>query len=303
MYTDNRIISLNSKYAQLRNGTLKSDVVFNFKGIVKDDDNIIQKYITIIDAQIPVSFYTINGSNQVLTVVSGGNTYTLNITNGNYNATSLITELKTKIATIPGLTATIVINKSTGKLTFTFSSSVQLAYATSTIASILGLTFGLTGTVITLQQPLNLLGIKKLNIKSNALAVSNFSSENLGSASILLSIPNNEAQFNMISFTNQNNLNNCILNADIVDVIDIQIVDETNTAINFNGQDWSMTLGISIERERRVKFDHNLMDAIQSVVNENGSKLLANLPENRGSTVKQDGSKRNEDQELKLLES
>lgn len=266
MYTDNRIISVNSKYAQLKNGTLKSDVVFNFKGIVKDDDNIIQKYITIIDAQIPVSFYTINSTNKVLTVILGANTYTLNITNGNYNATSLITELKTKIATIPGLTATIVINKSTGKLTFTFSSSVQLVYATSTLASILGLTANLTGTSITLQQPLNLLGIKKLNIKSNSLQVSNFSSENLGNASILLSIPNNEAQFNMISFTNQNSLNNCVLNADIVDVIDIQIVDETNTLLDFNNQDWSMTLGISIERERSVKFDHNLINAIQSGV-------------------------------------
>jgi len=288
MYTDNRIISLNSKYAQLKNGTLKSDVVFNFKGIVKDDDNIIQKYITIIDAQIPVSFYTINSSNQVLTVISGGNTYTLNITNGNYNATSLITELKTKIATIPGLTATIVINKSTGKLTFTFSSSVTVVYVTSTIGTILGLTANLTGTSITLQQPLNLLGVKKLNIKSNALQVSNFSSENLGNASILLSIPNNEAQFNMISFTNQNNLNNCILNADIVDVIDIKIVDESNNFIDFNNQDWTMTLGISIERERLVKFDHNLMDAIQSSIKEN-----SNIPD----------STEQKDPDLELLES
>jgi len=266
MYTDNRIISLNSKYAQLKNGTLKSNVVFNFKGVIKDDDNIIQKYITIIDAQIPVSFYAINSSNQVLTILKGVNPYTLNITNGNYNATSLITELVSKIATIPALTATIVINKSTGKLTFTFSSSITLVYSTSTLASILGLTANLTGTSITLHQPLNLLGIKKLNIKSNALAVSNFSSENLGNASILLSIPNNEAQFNMISFNNQNTLNNCVLNADIVDIIDIQIVDETNTLIDFNGQDWSMTLGISIERERSVKFDSNLMDALQSFI-------------------------------------
>jgi hypothetical protein len=294
MYTDNRIISLNSKYAQLRNGTLKSDVVFNFKGIVKDDDNIVQKYITIIDAQIPVSFYTINNSNKVLTVVLGANTYTLNITNGNYNASTLITELITKIATIPALTATIVINKSTGKLTFTFSSAVTLVFSTSTIASILGLTANLTGTSITLQQPLNLLGIKKLNIKSNALAVSNFSSENLGNASILLSIPNNEAQFNMISFNNQNNLNNCVLNADTVDIIDIQIVDETNTLIDFNNQDWSMTLGISIERERLVKFDHNLIDAIQTAINPKADP--------NSDLIKQNSIKEI-DPELQLLES
>lgn len=266
MYTDNRIISLNSKYAQYKNGTLKSNVVFNFKGVVKDDDNVIQKYVTIIDAQIPVSFYIINSTNQNLSIIKGGTTYTLSLTQGNYNATSLITELKTKIATIPALTATIVINKTTGKLTFTFSSTITLVFSTSTIASVLGLTANLTGTSITLQQPLNLLGIKRLNIKSDALAVSSFSSENLGNSSILLSIPNNEAQFNMISFTNQNNLNNSILNADLVDVIDIQIVDESNNFIDFNGIDWTMTLGISIERERTVKFDHNLMEVLQSFI-------------------------------------
>ena len=70
----------------------------------------------------------------------------------------------------------------------------------------------------------------------------------------------------MISFTNQNNLNNCVLNADIVDIIDIQIVDESNNFIDFNNQDWTMTLGLSIERERKVKFDGNLMDALQPFI-------------------------------------
>ena len=291
MYTDNRIISLNSKYAQYKNGTLRSNVVFNFKGIIKDDENIIQKYATILDAQIPVSFYIINSTNQVLTIILGANTYTLNLTLGNYNGSSLITELITKIATIPTLTATIVLSKVTGKLTFTFSSSVTIVYATSTISSVLGLTANLTGTNITLQLPLNLLGIKRLNIKSDALAVSSFSSQNLGNSSILLSIPNNEAQFNMISFTNQNNLNNSILNADIVDVIDIQIVDETNNFIDFNGIDWTMTLGISVERERSVKFDSNFMNAIQPFIKK---------PEDIGSSQSNGSTK---DPELQLLES
>lgn len=270
MYTDNRIISLNSRYAQYRNGTAKSSVIFPFRSILKDDDNIIQTYVTILDAQIPVSFYIINSSNRVLTVIKGVTTYTLNLTLGNYNANSLITELITQLATVP-IVATITINKTTGKLTFNFDSSIQLIYSTSTIASVLGLTANLTGTSVTLQQPLNLLGIKKLNIKSDALAVTSFSSQNFGNSSILLSIPNNEAQFNLISFTNQNNLNNCILNATVIDVIDIQIVDETNTLIDFNNQDWTMTIALSIERERSVKFDPNLMDAIKSVMNQNQS--------------------------------
>jgi hypothetical protein len=298
MYRDNRLISLNSKFAQYKNGTLKSNLIYKFSGILKDDDNIIQKYITILDCQIPCSFYVINSTNQVLTIVLGANTYTLIITNGNYNASSLITELKSKIATIPTLTATIVINKSTGKLTFTFSSSVTLVFGTSTSNSVIGLTSNLTGTNLTLQQPLNLLGIKKINVKSDALSVSSFSSKNLGISSIILSIPNNSAQFNLINYTNQNSLNNSILNADIIDIIDIQLVDEDGDFLDMNNQDWTITLGLSIERRRTVSFDSNLMNSLQAILSRNAP------PENlQDSSIKRDAFIKEKDADLELLES
>ena len=83
-------------------------------------------YTSVMSAQFPVSFYVINSTNNVLKVVSGSNFlgYTLTLTNGNYNLNTLITEINSKFSSV-GFPSnpTITQNKSTGKLTFAFSSN------------------------------------------------------------------------------------------------------------------------------------------------------------------------------------
>ena len=119
-----------------------------------------------MNAQMAVSFYVINSTNNVLKVVSGSTflSYTLTLTNGNYNLNTLITEINSKFALV-GFPSnpTITQNKSTGRLTFA---------SQSTIRDVLGLgSSDLTGSSITAPYPFNLLGIKLLNIASNALSV------------------------------------------------------------------------------------------------------------------------------------
>jgi hypothetical protein len=297
------MITLNSKYAQYNNGTLKSNVVFPFKSILKDEDNIIQSYVTILDAQIPVSFYIINSSNNSFAVIKSGISYNLTIPVGNYNGNSLITELKTQFSSYVATTATIVLSRTTGKLYFTFTDYITFNYSTSTCASILGFTQNISGTSFVLPQPLNLLGIKRLTVKSDALAVSSYSSYNSGSSSSLLTIPNDVAQFDMIAFVNQNSLNNSVLNTKVVDIIDIQIIDENGLFIDFNNQDWNMTLCISIERQRDVSTDHNLLKVLRQIkensINPEIDKPLENL---NGSTEKIP-IEPNINEELQLLES
>ena len=59
-YTDTRKIILSSNHGQPLNGTYLSNILFDFKNILKDDEDIIQTQISLDNAQIPVSFYTIN---------------------------------------------------------------------------------------------------------------------------------------------------------------------------------------------------------------------------------------------------
>ena len=66
VYQDNVIITLNSANASLVNSTLKSSVSFNFIGLLKEEDDIVRSYISVINAQIPMSFYIINSTNNKL---------------------------------------------------------------------------------------------------------------------------------------------------------------------------------------------------------------------------------------------
>ena len=65
----NKIITLNSAYGSKQNGTLSSFVLFNFNGLLKEETHILRSYISVVSAQIPVSFYTINATNNALTYI------------------------------------------------------------------------------------------------------------------------------------------------------------------------------------------------------------------------------------------
>ena len=62
-YYENIMVSLNSGNATLMNSTKKSDVRFSFTGLLKEEPDLIRSFVSIINAQIPVSFYTINETN------------------------------------------------------------------------------------------------------------------------------------------------------------------------------------------------------------------------------------------------
>ena len=86
---DSRIIALNSSNGLLLNGTYKSWIKFNFTGLIKEENNICKIDISLVNAQIPVSFYTINYTNNILKITLGlGSIKYLTIPVSNYNATT-----------------------------------------------------------------------------------------------------------------------------------------------------------------------------------------------------------------------
>ena len=92
IYNKNKLITLNSKYGIQNNGTYKSNLLFNFKNLLSDEQHMLKSEVIVLNAQIPVSFYVINEYNNVLTI-SGSGILTTSITvdTGNYNANTLIT--------------------------------------------------------------------------------------------------------------------------------------------------------------------------------------------------------------------
>lgn len=269
VYQDNYMVVLNSANATKKyNTTQNSNLEFSFIGLLKQDDDIVRTEISIVNAQIPISFYIINSFNNSLYFLYGGVYKVVFLTYGNYNAFDFITELTNKFSSI-GCTITTTINRNTGVLTFVSALYIQFLYFNSgiysTLASIIGLgtSNSTLGTTVVMPFPLNLLGVKKLSIKSSSLSVNAYSSKSLSYTDIICTIPCDQPYFNMISYINTNDLNKNILRAPYIDGIDIQIVDENNNLIDFNGQDWTITIVISNTRIDREKDKRQFTDLLK----------------------------------------
>ena len=93
--------------------------------------------MSLVNAQIPVSFYTINYTNNILKIALGvGSIQYLTIPVGNYNATTLISAI---ITLLNDSNFNIVISKINGLLTFSYNNSFILyTDNTATIGQILG---------------------------------------------------------------------------------------------------------------------------------------------------------------------
>lgn len=285
---ENKLITLNSANATKLNSTYNSDVLFNFKGILTNEDDIVSSNICVMNAQIPVSFYTIAETFDIVFYVGVSAIGNSTIPPGNYNFNSLKQIIDADILTL-GINLTFTINRANGKVSFTQSSPTNLSlivFEASTVA--IGLKYARllgynTRTIVPVANqwlapnPLNLLGVKKLLIKSQKLQISSFSSATNNLAITLSTIPVDVPAFSMISYTNQTDLNKNNLQIKIIDQIDISITDENNELINFNNLDWSITLVLENIRliPEKVPSFSNLLN--QQIINEEPTKDMKDL--------------------------
>lgn len=261
-YVETRIISLNSESGTQKNGVYMSDLAFQMPLLLKDEPDIVHKQISLSNAQIPVSFYIVNYTNNVFRI----NASTITIPVGNYTSSSLNAVLVNQLLAA-GITMTITISKATGVFTFTSPAAFTI-YSTNIITTagqILGLgpsdsvaALVLGVYVAVLPFPCNLLGIKQLLIKSNILSGNNYSASSGGQTTLLATVPVNVGAWGMITFESRSKISVHNLS---LDEIDIQILDaETNLPINFWNQNWTMTLLLHITRSIMPKLGPSAND-------------------------------------------
>ena len=248
---ENKLITLNSAYSQKLNDTMNSSVLFNFKGILVEEDDIISSNICVMNAQIPVSFYTINDNNNVI----GTNLGNVVIPVGNYNFNSLAPVVVSAFSTQISVGITFTISKITGLITFTFVSGIGNSYfnfnnSYKIFGFLPNVNYPYVGSARPSLFPINLLGVKKLSILSQKLQIGSFSSVNTGLGITLATIPVDQPAFGMISYVNTIELNKAVLQTRYIDQIDISISDEDNNLVDFNGLDWNITL--VLENVRRL---------------------------------------------------
>lgn len=294
-YTETKIININSKDAIQNNGTFLSSVNFIMNGLLQDNDDIRERYISIQNAQIPFSFYNINIYNNILVMIVNSITYTLTLTKGNYNATTLIQEITTQLTNNSITDITLTISSITGILTFTKTTgSFSIISNGSTIFNVLGFVIGnnynSVSQILKAPYPLNLLGTLRLRICSYVISTNN-------SDYSLITIPIETGNFGLIQYTNYTNyllkLNNVSL-----DGFDIQIIDDNNNLINFNNINWTMSILLNIVRTKPTYNNLKFQDIVQNNqqitqtdennIDENLNTDNENINENQNEDIQQE---------------
>ena len=258
-YIDTKIVCLTSQSASIKlNGTYMSSVKYNLGTIIRNDRDIIHRQVQLLNAQIPYSFYVINYTNNLFKYsILSFPAITITVPVGNYTANSLISTLKSLVDTANGDTTFMAtIDSINGNMTFTYQYDWTLYNNfTYSIGNVLGFN---PNTVynnvyptssIFADYPLNLLGIKTLQVRSSNLIMNNISSVQGGATTLLQSIPVSAVPFGMIDFVDKGQ-NLITIHNDLLDDLDIEIVDgESGEYINFNNQDWCITLAFHLTRE------------------------------------------------------
>lgn len=269
--TESRLININSANALIKNnGTYNSDVVFKFPGLVKPEQHITSVQFQLVDAQLPVSFYNLNYTNNTLNYQISSVNYTITATPGNYNFNSLASQLISKFLA-NGHTFTITINKQTGIISLA-TPATNFILQVSSMFSVLGLLLSnhtSSSFSLTADYPLNLLGITKIKIQSVNLNTYNVDSSNNGNSNNIGLIPVDQPSFGLIVYENKSS-SKFLLRDNRVDEIDLQLLDQNNNLINFNNLDWSLTILIETSREIETLSQIQMVDILKEQ-----NKLLA----------------------------
>lgn len=253
-FIETKIVALTSQSATIKyNSTFLSNVFYSLGSIFNNDYDIIHKQVQLLNAQIPYSFYVINDTNNQFRYRLGiGTTYTSTIPVGNYNGNSLITALKAAL-TANSITLTITLSSINGQITFTHDSiNFTFFSVANSILPNLGFddatNYTSSSLTLTAPRPLNLLGIKTLQIRSSNLIMGNISSVQGGQTTLLSTIPVDCVPFGMINYVDKGSHLMTIHN-DSLDDLSIDIIDgENGNYIDFNNQDWCITLAFHITR-------------------------------------------------------
>lgn len=240
--TDSIQIYLNSRYATLRPVNDTGYCMFQLPQIDIPDGHYI--YMSLQNAIIPYSFYSINSSNNVFIIESNSNTYTCTVEPGNYNIHQMITALKDQLGGLFNITYNSIKNK----ITITNTTYEFTVLSSGTLNHGLGFSMSQnstsTGLSLTSEHCVNLNLIRSINIDV-AMPTGNINSASPNNQSIIACIPVAVQPFGMIVYDNPNNFRvNMYMNK--IDMIKVKLLDNQNNLINMNQVNWQMTFQIDI---------------------------------------------------------
>jgi hypothetical protein len=261
-------IYLNSASASIQlNGSKKSNCTFFFSDLIKFDKNAIEMRLELVNAQIPVSWYLINSTNNTFTITVASISTIYQFPFGNYNANTFISTFQTYM----GASWSMAFNSITNKFTFGYSGGqFTLSDGLNSIFPIIGFASGFqyTSSGNNLLSPYSVMfgGLTKINIMSSTFNLSNADSKTRGQVQTISSIPVSTIQGGYILYSNYTNFKSVFRNHSLSS-INIQIQDDFKNDIDFNNVDWTITLQIDVIKEVIQSID-NLDDVYKNLTEE-----------------------------------
>ena len=243
------LLVLDSRNANTYNNDSKmSDVTFDLKYPIRTPNDCIYMTWVVQTFTCPVSWYLIDSTNDKLKYTVNSIS-TVTFPHGNYNVKSFMSKF---ISLMPA-GFTINLDPLTNKFSIGYSQSFNLEND-STIMKILG---GLDnvdyysgfGNILTMPYPCNFGGLNNINIKCNTIKTDNLDSHDSCSvSSIIASIPVNASSNGVIYYEKRNDFEFEVKETTI-STLNISIEDDQSNYIDFNNQNWNLTIQINYIRE------------------------------------------------------
>jgi hypothetical protein len=247
LYTDkdNFIVVLDSRNAtQHGNGSYNSQMTFIFQDAIRVPRFAIRFLCSVLQFQSPNSLYNVNETNNTLIVTINAVKTTYTITKGNYNCNTFITAVLSILPT--GFTMTM--NSITNIYSLTYTSDFSI---TGTCGQLMGFygygTISSISKTLTMPFTCNFNGIQSFNIHLTNIVTKNIDSYTKSVSSIIQSIPVDSTS-SSISYIKNADFN-FVITQEVLDSLTIELRDDLGNLLNFNNQNWNLTLYFSVIKD------------------------------------------------------
>jgi len=220
---------------------------------------------SVLHFQAPNSIYNINENNNILYITMNSTKTTYILQKGLYNCNNFMTYLLTIIPSSFSMSINTITNK------FTFTNTTYEFTISGNCGQILG--FGPVSLAssassssrnLTMPYMCNFNGLQSFNIHLTNVLTKNIDSFNKSPSNIIQSIPI-DVNSSSISYIKNADFN-FVINQEIIDDLTIELKDDQDNLINFNNQNWNLTLYFSIIKDID-RFGH--LNTFDKILNNN----------------------------------
>lgn len=229
---------LNSKYASSYKNNEVSHCYFELPGSLPTIDGHI-RMITLVNSQIPHSWYNVNSNNNTLNYSVNGITQTsITITSKNYNITELVSFLNSStLYTVNNISC--VYNSSTNKLTFTNGNNLNFIFlSTSTCFDLLGFSSvnnSSSSYVLTSTKSCDLSYTKSLYITLGNISIKSMDCRtNLNYSNVITKMCIEKQYLSIETYKNYNYISHFIYDESPITKIELYITDDNFNDIQLN---------------------------------------------------------------------